>query len=76
LHQQHPARHIEQAVEQALTFGCVHFDGVKHCLEYLQRPSTALPLLDLADKPHLATLGNQPLDLARYDQLVERGVRA
>ncbi len=76
LHQQYPARQIERAVEQALSFGCVHFDGVKHCLEHLETPSTTVPLLDLADKPHLAALGNQPIDLARYDQLVERGVRA
>ena len=76
LHQQYPARQIEQAVEQALSYGCVHFDGVKHCLEHLQTPSTALPLLDLSDKPHLAALGTQPIELARYDQLVERGVRA
>lgn len=76
LHQQYPARQIEQAVEQALAFGCIHFDGVKHCLEHLQEPSPLLPLLDLSDKPHLAALGNQPIELARYDQLVERGVRA
>jgi hypothetical protein len=76
LHQQYPARQIERAVEQALSFGCVHFDGVKHCLEHLESPSTAVPLLDLADKPHLAALGNQPIDLARYDQLVEGGMRA
>jgi len=49
---------------------------VKHCLEHLQAPSAALPLLDLSDKPHLALLGSQPIELARYDQLVERGVRA
>ena len=76
LHQQYPTQQIERAVEQALAFGCVHFDGVKHCLEHLETPSTSVPLLDLSDKPHLAALGNQPIDLARYDQLVESGVRA
>ena len=76
LHQQYPAQQIEQAVEQALSYGCVHFDGVKHCLEHLETPITALPLLDLSDKPHLVALGSQPIDLGRYDQLVERGVRA
>lgn len=76
LHQQYPTQQIEQAVEQALTFGCVHFDGVKHCLEHLHAPDAALPLLDLSDKPHLVALGSQPIDLGCYDQLVERGVRA
>jgi len=72
LHQQYPASLIEQAVQQALTYGSIHFDGVSHCLHQLQQPSLPLPLLDLSDKPHLATVGTQPLDLHRYEQLVER----
>ncbi len=72
LHQQYPARQIEQAVEQAITYGCTHFDGVKHCLEHLGEEADRAPLLDLTDKPHLALVGNQPLDLGRYDQLIER----
>ena len=72
LHQQYPAQEIEQAVEQALAYGCVHFDGVKHCLEHLGQEADPAPLLDLTDKPHLALVGNQPLDLGRYDQLIER----
>jgi transposase len=76
LHQQYPARQIERAVEQALAFGCIHFDGVKHCLEHLEAPISAVPLLDLTDQPHLAALGSQPIELACYEQLVERGVRA
>ena len=72
LHQQYPASLIEQAVQQALVYGCVHFDGVMHCLHQLEQPSMPLPLLDLSDKPHLATVGTQPLDLQRYEQLVER----
>jgi hypothetical protein len=72
LHQQYPAPQIEQAVEQALAYGCVHFDGVKHCLEHLGQEADPAPLLDLTDKPHLALVGNQPLDLGRYDQLIER----
>ena len=72
LHQVHPAHLVEQAVEQALSFGCTHFDGVQHCLDHLHEPFTLAPLLDLSDKPHLATVGTQPLDLHCYDQLVER----
>ncbi len=72
LHQDYPASLVEQAVEQALTYGCVHFDGVTHCLHQLQQPVLSLPLLDLSDKPHLAVVGTQALDLHRYEQLVER----
>jgi hypothetical protein len=28
LHEQYPASLIQQAIEQALTYGCVHLDGV------------------------------------------------
>ena len=72
LHQQYPAQQIEQAVEQALAYGCAHFDGVKHCLEHLGQEADRTPLLDLTDRPHLALVGNQPLDLGCYDQLLER----
>ncbi|HEY6543083.1 MAG TPA: IS21 family transposase [Ktedonobacteraceae bacterium] len=72
LHQTYAAHLVEQAVEQALSYGCTHFDGVQHCLDHLHEPTALAPLLDLSDKPHLATVGNQPLDLHSYDQLVER----
>jgi transposase len=73
LHQQYPAPLVEQAIEQALTFGCTHLDGVKHCLEHASADSPGRPLLDLSDKPHLAILGSQAIDLACYDQLIARG---
>jgi len=74
LHERAPARLVEQAVEQALSYGCTHLDGVTLCLEHLQNPTPLLPLLDLADKPHLAGVGTQAIDLTCYDQLIERGV--
>jgi hypothetical protein len=74
LHESAPSRLVEQAVEQALTYGCTHLDGVKLCLEQLQAPTSVLPLLDLADKPHLAGVGTQAVDLTCYDQLIERGM--
>lgn len=58
LHESAPGRLVEQAVEQALSYGCTHLDGVKLCLEQLQNPTPVSPLLDLADKPHLAGGGN------------------
>ena len=72
LHQEHPAQLIEQAVEQALDYGCVHADGVIHCLHALEQPQLELPVLDLSQKPHLAELGTQPVQLQQYEQLVER----
>ncbi len=72
LHQEHPAQLIEQAVKQALDYGCLHADGVIHCLHALEQPQLELPVLDLSKKPHLAELGTQPIELQQYDQLVER----
>ncbi|HET8852993.1 MAG TPA: hypothetical protein VFN02_10740 [Ktedonobacteraceae bacterium] len=72
LHQQYPAPQIEQAVEQAISSGCAHCDGVQHCLEHLGQEADRVPLLDLTDRPHLALVGTQPLDLHCYDQLRDR----
>jgi transposase len=70
LHQQYPATVIAQAVEQALTIGCVHADGVRLCLQLLLHPAPAVPALDLHDRPHLATAHTQPIDLGVYDRLL------
>jgi hypothetical protein len=72
LHQDTPAALVEQAVTQALSYGCVHFDGVSHCLHQLTHPSSQLAALDLSAHPHLNRIGTQPIDLSCYDQLVER----
>ena len=74
LHESAPARLVEQAVEQALTYGCTHLDGVKLCLEQLPAPTPARSLLDLTNKPHLAEVGTQAVDLTCYEQLIERRV--
>jgi transposase len=71
LHGQYPAALIEQAIAQALTYGCVHLDGVRLCLHQLLQPELP-PALDLSAQPHLQTIGNQPLDLRRYERLLER----
>lgn len=70
LHQQHPAPLIEQAVSLALSYGCAHADGVELCLRQLLQPEPAVPALDLTDRPRLAPLGTQPLNLGQYDQLL------
>jgi transposase len=75
LHQDYPASVIEQAVQQALAIGCVHLDGVLHCLHQLTPPlSSALPSdmeQVLADR-HLQDVGEQPIDLKRYERLLKQ----
>jgi transposase len=70
LHQQHDATLIEKAVEQALTIGCVHADGVRLLVQQLVHPDQNTSVLDLHDRPHLAQVGTQPLDLNVYERLL------
>ena len=71
LHQEYPAPLLEQAIDQALSYGCVHLDGVVHCLHQLTEPKESHPSLDLSDRPHLQEVGNQPVDLSRYEKLLK-----
>lgn len=73
LHQHHPAQLIEQAVTLALSYGCAHADGVELCLRQLLQPEPNLSALDLTDRPRLAPIGVQPLNLNRYNQLLGGG---
>lgn len=68
----YPAPLVEQAVRQALAYGCGHADGVELCLHQLVRPDVPLPSLDLAGGPAWITAGTQPLNLQCYDQLLQR----
>ena len=70
LHQEFPAKLVEAAIEQALGYGCVQADGVLLCLRQLSQPTPQL-VLNLSDRPHLNDLGQQAIDLSRYDQLLE-----
>ncbi len=77
LHQRYPAPLVEQAIEQALAYGCVHLDGVVSCLQHLEASNADHPApeqtapLELALRPDLAAVGNQPVDLSRYEQLLK-----
>jgi len=74
LHRQHPAPLVEQAITQAMAFGCLHADGVLLCLNQLLQPTLSPTVLDLSHQSRLSSLGTQPLDLHRYDELlVETG---
>jgi hypothetical protein len=71
LHKEYSTDLIEQAIEQALSYGCVHLDGVIHCLHQLTEPKAAPKSPDLSDRPHLQNIGNQPVDLSRYEKLLK-----
>jgi transposase len=72
LHQEYPAQLVEQAVTQALEYGCLHLDGIKLCLRQLMHPELAVPALDLTEHPQLDIASELP-DLHRYEQLLVAG---
>lgn len=71
LHKDYEASLIEQAIEQALALRCVHLDGVLHCLRQLTEVKEPTASLDLSDRPDLQNIGNQPVDLMRYERLLK-----
>ena len=73
LHADHEAALIAAAIEQALSIGCIHADGVQLCLHQLLHPAHATPTLDLSDQPHLGAIGAQPINLHHYEQLLIGG---
>jgi transposase len=74
LHRHHPAELIEQAVSQALAHHCPHLDGVQLCLRQLLQPEPSPVKLDLSQQPKLVGLGQQPLQLEHYDDLLTGGL--
>ena len=72
LHEKYPAHLVEQAVAQALEYGCIHADGVELCLRQLLRPEITAAVLDLAGQPRLSSDLERP-DLHRYDLLLVAG---
>lgn len=73
LHERFSAEEMEQAIARAVSYGCVHLDGVLYCLHELAgevSPEEAKPL-DLSNRPDLDAVGNQPVDLSRYEQLLK-----
>jgi hypothetical protein len=73
LHRDHPTALVEQAIRQALAHGCAHLDGVRLCLNQLQRPTVHVPALDLVGHPQLDGIGHQPVDVRGYEQLLAGG---
>jgi transposase len=73
LHEHHPPALVQAAVEQALRDKLTTPAGVRFCLDRLLDPTPAVTPLDLAAQPALAalaTVGQQTLSSARYDQFL------
>jgi len=71
LHKEYSADLLEQAIAQALSYGCAHLDGVLHCLHQLLEPKEPPKSPDLSDRPDLQNIGNQPVDVSRYEKLLK-----
>jgi transposase len=70
LHRDHPPQQIKQAIQEALDLGAAHFDGVQLCLRQQEIRSSPSTILNLSAHPHLQGVGEQPINLAQYDQLL------
>ncbi|MGZ6347282.1 MAG: IS21 family transposase [Anaerolineales bacterium] len=70
LHQDYPGELVAQAVTQALQCGCPHADGVKLCLHQLTHPSEPIPALVPTEPAPFFQMGQQPVDLGCYEQLL------
>lgn len=74
LHRDYPADVILKAVEQAISYGCPHADGVKLCCHQHLHPERAQQTLCLLHKPHLKEVATASADLSVYDHLLQRGL--
>jgi transposase len=72
LHQEHPSKHVDRAVQSALELGAINLDGVQLCLRQLLNPQPLPGPLDLSAHPELTSVGNQPVNLGQYDRLLQR----
>jgi transposase len=69
LHERYPAALIEQAITQALAYGCIHADGVTLCVHQLMHPEAPVASLDVSGHARLED-HLEPIDLRCYDQLL------
>lgn len=76
LHQEFAEELVEQAIERALSYGCVHFDGVSSCLRQLREEQQEAKGQSMGDQTssNAATQPetlSYPVDLSRYEQLLK-----
>jgi len=70
LHRNYPEEMVILAVRDAVAMGAPHLDGIQLCLRQLISPTLTPPSLELTH-PKLAAVGNQPIHLEQYNQLLE-----
>jgi hypothetical protein len=73
LQREYPVVLMEQAITAALANGGAHLEGIRLRLRQLQQPDTAPAPLDLSARPHLAALGQAPVNLRQYEALLAGG---
>ena len=72
LHETYPAPLVEQAITQALEYGCLHVDGIALCLRQILHPEVSVAALDVQGRPRWAN-AIEPPDLRCYEQLLGAG---
>lgn len=72
LHREHEASLVQRAIEQAVAEGVANFSGVRFCLHRLLDSTPSCRPLDLTEQPHLTRVGQAPLSLMQYNQLLQR----
>ncbi len=71
LHKTYPPTMIKNAIKTAVGSGMMHLDGVQyHLRQQIKQAPPDIPL-DLSAFPELAHIGQQPVDLQAYNQLLE-----
>ena len=72
LHLDYEAALVHKAIEQALVDNIPHQSGVRFCLNRLLDPAPTFQFLMSLPQPHLAEVGQAPLSLPAYDQLLQQ----
>jgi hypothetical protein len=74
LHQRYPAKVVEMAVRQALTYGCVHVDGVLLCIYQMIGREGGSVNKGEKEKEGIKEREGQPIDLTRLVRYCSRVV--
>ena len=72
LHLEYDVALVQQAIEQAMSDNVPHRNGVQFCLNRLLDPTPDTTPLTSLPQPHLAEVGQAPLALPAYDQLLSQ----
>jgi len=71
LHREHSAHDVEQAIRTCLKQGSPRLDSIRLLLRHERAPELLASPLDLAGRPKLQGVGEQPVRLTQYDRLLE-----